>query len=1385
MVTAERAVSSGMPPSGTSVAEPSGRDETTPAERAACLAFALAAVLLSLLQRPGSTTYDTRAELTVRPGDFLASAFGLWHPETNLGEVQNQAYGYLFPQGAWAVAVDLVGMPGWVGQRLWSALVLVIAFEGARRFARHVGLDAGGRLLAGLAFACAPRVLGTVGVLSAETLPGAWAPWVAIPVLLAMRGVLGPVRAALLSGAAVVAMGGVNAVENIGAMPVAIILVIWGAARGLLSRRFLVVWSGVLAAASLWWVLPLAVLAGTAPPFYAYVESARDTTAPIGWSEALQGSTHWVSTLVTGGQPWWPAAYALATDPVLIVVGCTVTAIGLVGLLLLPHDLRAPLSWSALVGLVALTIAHGGVAGAPAAGPMVSLLDGPLQIFRNVHKIDPTLRLPLAVGFGWACTVGAAGLARRRPRLTDRRPLLLALPALLVLMLTQPFVTNQVRSPGWDAIPVAWVQTRDLLAEREGTTAALVVPGSGFAQQVWGWTLDEPLTVLGGVRTVTRSQVPLVPGQTIRFLDALDSAVAGGRAGRQLPDQLARVGIGHVVVRYDLDRAATGSPDPVVARTSLARAGLRRVAGFGPDPEAPTVEVYEVPGAADVPRVRVTAATEVATVAGEPESALSLVDLGLVRPEAATVLAGDAGAPSRVDVVTDQAQRRERAFGRVEESVSAVMGADDPYRVERATHDYPGAERGEPVLARHRGLDALLASSAQAYADTFGPVVPADGPHAALDGRLDTRWVSSPVGRGDRQWIRLDLAQAQALEAVTVWPVVQDDAFLTPRALEVRTDGEVRRVRVRADGAPVRVSLSGAEVDRVEVAVVAVRARDPRGRVGLREIRFDGPEGTLDLGARSLEVPAPIAAGAQWLLTGDAGRRACLPRSERGGPDCAVSRIRRPEEADGPTRSLRVDQTGSWRLSGTVEGRATPSAARLLDPLDASQEVRATSVYADDPQLAARFAYDGDPRTAWSSAAADRVPTLVVTWDRPRVVRGLRVTPTTGPLADLAPVSALVRTAEGAQRVRLGPDELTRMVPVRTDRLEIAFVPGTGRDRVAVGDVVLDGVDLTRPFDPATPTGAVCGLGPEVRVGSQVVATRVEGRMGDLVDGAPLRWRSCVPGADAAPGVLRLDAGRPEVRLPPSGEFAITALAADPARPSDPDPTTRGDRGARVTEWSAHRRVVEVAGGARALLWIPESANAGWRASLAGEDLVPVRVDGWMQGWWLPAGSGGTIELRFAPQAAYAVLLPAGLLVSGGVLVAGGVVAAGAVASRRRGPRPVPGRRRTSRTGVGPWPRRARGLASGRSRAAVAAVVLALVVVAGPVVALAAAAAAALAHRVRRPSVGVLAALAGSCVAAGLLDVAGAAVLGDLAGAVAVGLWLGSLSGPVVEEVTA
>src|SRR4051794_493944 len=158
---------------------------------------------ISLLQQVGRTTYDTRLELTERPASFLASAFSFWQPDVNFGEVQNQASGYLFPQGPFFWLADLAHVAPWVTQRVWSALVVVLACEGMRRVARTLDLPPSAAFLGGLVFALSPRLIGTSGVLTGEALPGALAPWALLPMVLAVRGRRGSWQAVVLSSAAV------------------------------------------------------------------------------------------------------------------------------------------------------------------------------------------------------------------------------------------------------------------------------------------------------------------------------------------------------------------------------------------------------------------------------------------------------------------------------------------------------------------------------------------------------------------------------------------------------------------------------------------------------------------------------------------------------------------------------------------------------------------------------------------------------------------------------------------------------------------------------------------------------------------------------------------------------------------------------------------------------------------------------------------------------------------------------------------------------------------------------------------------------------------------------------------------------------------------------
>jgi len=54
------------------------------------------------------------------------------------------------------------------------------------------------------------------------------------------------------------------------------------------------------------------------------------------------------------------------------------------------------------------------------------------------------------------------------------------------------------------------------------------------------------------------------------------------------------------------------------------------------------------------------------------------------------------------------------------------------------------------------------------------------------------------------------------------------------------------------------------------------------------------------------------------------------------------------------------------------------------------------------------------------------------------------------------------------------------------------------------------------------------------------------------------------------------------------------------------------------------------------VLVVPESMNPGWVAHSAdGNRLTPVVVNGWQQGWVLPAGTSGTVTLTFPSNSLY------------------------------------------------------------------------------------------------------------------------------------------------------
>ena len=148
--------------------------------------LATAIPLAILLAMPAELKAVTamKIDLTADPWAFLGRSLSMWEPLGFFGQLQNQAYGYLFPMGPFFAVGDSLGIPDWAIQRTWWSVLLVTAFLGVYVLSGLLGVKSPvARVLAGLAYALAPRMVTELGPISAEVLPFAVAPWVLIPLI--------------------------------------------------------------------------------------------------------------------------------------------------------------------------------------------------------------------------------------------------------------------------------------------------------------------------------------------------------------------------------------------------------------------------------------------------------------------------------------------------------------------------------------------------------------------------------------------------------------------------------------------------------------------------------------------------------------------------------------------------------------------------------------------------------------------------------------------------------------------------------------------------------------------------------------------------------------------------------------------------------------------------------------------------------------------------------------------------------------------------------------------------------------------------------------------------------------------------------------------------
>ncbi|MBP2329976.1 arabinofuranan 3-O-arabinosyltransferase [Kibdelosporangium banguiense] len=1204
----------------------------------------LGLTVLSFLQRPGTTTFDTKLDLAVDPVAFLGRALHLWNPAATGGELQNQAYGYLFPMGPFFAGFQLIGVPPWIAQRLWCALLLCLAFAGVLAVARALKIGTPAAQYTGaVAYALAPRMLTEIGPLSAEMLAAVMLPWVLLPLIKADR-IGSPRRAAGLSGLAILCIGGIN-----GAVVMMVLLLpgLWLLTRQWTKQHVKLVlwWCAAVVAAVVWWFLPLMLLGEYSLPFVDYVESATNTTAPMSLFQALRGTNQWVA-YVFEGSPWWPSGFMLIDNPVLMFATGLVAAVGLVGIVRRGLPERMFITIGVITAVTFLTIGYVGELDSPLSTTVRALLDGPLAPLRNVHKFEPGLRLPLMLGFMHAVSrLGVPARAR------------LSIGVALVLVMAAPAWLFTLRpGPGWQSVPDYWRTAMTWLGDNDPDARTLLVPGTGFGEYTWGKTVDEPAQALARSPWALRSQIPLGSEGNTRLMDAVEDALADGRGSPGLADFLARSGHRFLLLRNDIDRAATNAPPVTMMRDALARSpGIELIKTFGPDakpsdqpavssvdldaPASPTLEIYEVKR--PVARAMAVNATDIATVSGGPESLLPLLDAGVLQRDRPAVLAGDSNqAPGQDWLVTDGLRHRERNVGRVRDNLSQTLAADEQPRQDRpATDILPFQGLQHQTVAAYRGIRGVTASSSTAFADSVKRSDPSSMPFAAIDGDPFSAWQSSTVGGPAGQWLEVELDTPRVVDEVDL-RIVDDSRVGWPvTRIRITTDSGSRDHDVGRGGTPQKFPVSPGLTSKIRVTVLSVAANRDTGAVGIAELAVPGVTAQRALQAPSDVTPSASQRTSFVFSRGAQPRYACAAIDREQRCDSGLTRL--GEEPDGVHRLFRTSQPGNYRLEGTV----LPSIGGKV-PVPA--QISASTQLAGDQAAGAWAAIDGDAATTWISDYTDQDPTIVMEWPQVRNVNGLKLT-TSATSGASRPTEVEIRTPILSRTVPVFSDGSVDFV-ASTNRLDITITktegqPGRPAGPAGISEVKINGAeDLFKPIPQTTPFTVPCGSGPAVTVDGVAYQTTVSGTLADIVNHRPLALGTC---RDLVEGI-DLQAREHELLTAKSEAFVVQDIRVLPNTPPAAAPRQRA---IDVREWGVAQRELRVAPGEAAILSIPENANEGWVAKVDGTPLARTRVDGWQQAWVLPGGGEVTVSLQFEPDIPYRQRLLIGAIAAGLLLI--------------------------------------------------------------------------------------------------------------------------------------
>ncbi len=642
-------------------------------------------------------------------------------------------------------------------------------------------------------------------------------------------------------------------------------------------------------------------------------------------------------------------------------------------------------------------------------------------------------------------------------------------------------------------------------------------------------------------------------------------------------------------------------------------------------------------------------------VNGGPDSLLQLTGQHLLGADQAAVIAGDplpaSGFTPALWAVTDGQRRADTLFGLVNDNVSYTYTATEINPAKAAQLGRAGGPPRQllPVPAAGHQTVAVLSGAARVTASSYGSWIAdtqQEDPASAFDGDPATAWAEgdefTPVG----QWTQINFAGQLDLPASVGIRLLDDST--------TREIASVVRVSTAAGSVTTRLAATGA-IQPLNVVP---------GRTGWLRITITG--------ARRVKLGYPGAGISDVLIPGVRVTRLLQPAQDPAGQRAASAAFSFHQQVPSPFTGVDPAATAPLARTFTLAGPATlqPRASALALPgpgLDALLDktlldktlldkvsspgpgllqVTVASTPGGQPAGFPASLITGTAGMPWTADTA--TPVIHLSWHGQRRIASMIVRPARG--LPSTPQTVKITSPDGTRQAPIGPGGLVRFqAPLTTDRIDVSF-PGVRQATIVslTGQLATLPVRLSQLSVPAlaglravTPDAQArvtlaCGQGPALTVDGRVYQTSVSGTLGELSQYLPLQVRPCSPG-----GTLSLGAGRHTLTAAAPGTFAITDVSLASAGPQTASGTARA---VTIRSWQPDQHQLSIGPGTASYLEVHQNFNSGWAATLNGQPLTPVRLDGWQQAFVVPAGPGGAITLSFRPAATYHLVLAISLL---------------------------------------------------------------------------------------------------------------------------------------------